>query len=309
MKVLLTGGSGFIGQHVTQVLLDEGLHVRVFDLLPPSHPHVESVQGDILDTAKLERAALGCDAIVHLAAQVSVSHSVEYPEETHLNNVVGTQNVLSCAVQSNIKRIIIASSAAVYGNENRLPLKEETVGTIQSPYAHSKAENELQVLKARNEGLEVVALRFFNVYGPHQSISGGYSAVIPSLINCIMKGIQPTVHGNGLQTRDFVHADDVAASISTFLHAEWSNVESHVYNVATQSQVSIIELIDIITQICLETKTIQHQLPPLFRDVRSGDIEHSMANISKITAHLGWRPTISIHEGLRDLIEKWRKAE
>ena len=304
MKVLITGGSGFIGQHVTQILIDEGIEVRVYDLQPSNHPDVESIQGDILDNVKLERTALGCDAIVHLAAQVSVSRSVENPEETHLNNVVGTRNVLSCASQLNIKRVIIASSAAVYGNESKLPLVEEAVGTLQSPYASSKAENEFQVLEARKNGLEVVALRFFNVYGPHQSISNGYSAVIPSFINCISKGAQPTVHGNGLQTRDFVHADDVALGISMFLRTDWSNVESHVYNVASQSQLSIIELIEIINQICLETKTIQHQLPPLFLDARNGDIEHSMANISKITAHIGWKPTISIHKGLRALIEK-----
>lgn len=306
MKIMITGGSGFIGQHVTEALLNSGLDVRIYDLKASAHTRVEFIEGNVLEPERLEIALQGCDAIVHLAAQVSVQHSINNPEQTHLDNVVGTQNVLSCAAKLNIKRIIVASSAAVYGDSSELPLEEHAIGTLQSPYAHSKAENERQVLEARQFGSEAVALRFFNVYGPKQLATSAYSAVIPSMVNCIVEGRQPVVHGDGRQTRDFVHVRDVANSIQTILRIDWGKVQSHVYNVGSQSQLSIIELIDIISEQCLNIGVIDTVLPPTFTDKRGGDIQHSMASISQIHAHIGWKPTIDIHQGILELITNKR---
>lgn len=303
-KILITGGAGFIGNHVAQVLLKQGLEVKIYDLKPSSLSKVESVQGDILDEVQLEQAAYGCDAIVHLAAQISVPRSIENPEETYNINVTGTQNVIACAEKMGIRRVLLASSAAVYGDATAIPLKEETIGTLLSPYATSKYDNEHQVVLARERGLEAVALRFFNVYGPNQSVQGAYAAVIPKVIETITSGQRPVIFGNGQQTRDFVHVQDVAMGIFKLLGIDWNKVHSHVYNVATQQQISILELIETVNLNCVELGILEAPVQPLFENSRIGDIKHSVANIEKIMEQIEWSPTIDFHQGIRTLLQQ-----
>ena len=303
-KILITGGSGFIGNHVAQVLLKQGLEVKIYDLKPSSLSKVESVQGDILDEVQLEQAAYGCDAIVHLAAQISVPRSIENPEETYNINVTGTQNVIACAEKMGIRRVLLASSAAVYGDATAIPLKEETIGTLLSPYATSKYDNEHQVVLARERGLEAVALRFFNVYGPNQSVQGAYAAVIPKVIETITSGQRPVIFGDGQQTRDFVHVQDVAMGIFKLLSIDWDKVHSHVYNIATQQQISILELIEAVNLNCVELGILEAPVQPLFENPRIGDIKHSVANIEKIMEQIEWSPTIDFHQGIRTLLEQ-----
>lgn len=303
-KVLITGGAGFIGNHVAQVLLKQGLEVKIYDLKPSSLSKVESVQGDILDEVQLEQAAYGCDAIVHLAAQISVPRSIENPEETYNINVTGTQNVIACAEKMGIQRVLLASSAAVYGDATAIPLKEEAIGTLLSPYATSKYDNEHQVVLARERGLEAVALRFFNVYGPNQSTRGAYAAVIPKVIETITSGQRPVIFGNGQQTRDFVHVQDVAMGIFKLLGIDWNKVHSHVYNVATQQQISILELIEAVNLNCVELGILEAPVQPLFENSRIGDIQHSVANIEKIMEQIEWSPTIDFHQGIRTLLQQ-----
>ena len=303
-KVLITGGAGFIGNHVAQVLLKQGLEVKIYDLKPSSLSKVESVQGDILDEVQLEQAAHGCDAIVHLAAQISVPRSIENPEETYNINVTGTQNVIACAEKMGIRRVLLASSAAVYGDATAIPLKEETIGTLLSPYATSKYDNEHQVVLARERGLEAVALRFFNVYGPNQSVQGAYAAVIPKVIETITSGQRPVIFGDGQQTRDFVHVQDVAMGIFKLLGIDWNKVHSHVYNIATQQQISILELIEAVNLNCVELGILEAPVQPLFENPRIGDIKHSVANIEKIMEQIEWSPTIDFHQGIRTLLEQ-----
>ena len=303
-KILITGGSGFIGNHVAQVLLKQGLEVKIYDLKPSSLSKVESVQGDILDEVQLEQAAYGCDAIVHLAAQISVPRSIENPEETYNINVTGTQNVIACAEKMGIRRVLLASSAAVYGDATAIPLKEETIGTLLSPYATSKYDNEHQVVLARERGLEAVALRFFNVYGPNQSVQGAYAAVIPKVIETITSGQRPVIFGDGQQTRDFVHVQDVAMGIFKLLSIDWDKVHSHVYNIATQQQISILELIEAVNLNCVELGILEAPVQPLFENSRIGDIQHSVANIEKIREQIEWSPTIDFHQGIRTLLEQ-----
>ena len=303
-KILITGGSGFIGNHVAQVLLKQGLEVKIYDLKPSSLSKVESVQGDILDEVQLEQAAHGCDAIVHLAAQISIPRSIENPEETYNINVTGTQNVIACAEKMGIRRVLLASSAAVYGDATAIPLKEETIGTLLSPYATSKYDNEHQVVLARERGLEAVALRFFNVYGPNQSVQGAYAAVIPKVIETITSGQRPVIFGDGQQTRDFVHVQDVAMGIFKLLSIDWDKVHSHVYNIATQQQISILELIEAVNLNCVELGILEAPLQPLFENSRIGDIQHSVANIEKIREQIEWSPTIDFHQGIRTLLEQ-----
>ena len=303
-KILITGGSGFIGNHVAQVLLKQGLEVKIYDLKPSSLSKVESVQGDILDEVQLEQAAHGCDAIVHLAAQISIPRSIENPEETYNINVTGTQNVIACAEKMGIRRVLLASSAAVYGDATAIPLKEETIGTLLSPYATSKYDNEHQVVLARERGLEAVALRFFNVYGPNQSVQGAYAAVIPKVIETITSGQRPVIFGDGQQTRDFVHVQDVAMGIFKLLSIDWNKVHSHVYNIATQQQISILELIEAVNLNCVELGILEAPVQPLFENSRIGDIQHSVANIEKIREQIEWSPTIDFHQGIRTLLEQ-----
>ena len=303
-KILITGGSGFIGNHVAQVLLKQGLEVKIYDLKPSSLSKVESVQGDILNEVQLEQAAHGCDAIVHLAAQISVPRSIENPEETYNINVTGTQNVIACAEKMGIRRVLLASSAAVYGDATAIPLKEETIGTLLSPYATSKYDNEHQVVLARERGLEAVALRFFNVYGPNQSVQGAYAAVIPKVIETITSGQRPVIFGDGQQTRDFVHVQDVAMGIFKLLSIDWDKVHSHVYNIATQQQISILELIEAVNLNCVELGILEAPVQPLFENSRIGDIQHSVANIEKIREQIEWSPTIDFHQGIRTLLEQ-----
>ena len=303
-KVLITGGAGFIGNHVAQVLLKQGLEVKIYDLKPSSLSKVESVQGDILDEVQLEQAAYGCDAIVHLAAQISVPRSIENPEETYNINVTGTQNVIACAEKMGIQRVLLASSAAVYGDATAIPLKEEAIGTLLSPYATSKYDNEHQVVLARERGLEAVALRFFNVYGPNQSTRGAYAAVIPKVIETITSGQRPVIFGDGQQTRDFVHVQDVAMGIFKLLGIDWNKVHSHVYNVATQQQISILELIEAVNLNCVELGILEAPVQPLFENSRIGDIQHSVADIEKIMEQIEWSPTIDFHQGIRTLLQQ-----
>ena len=303
-KVLITGGAGFIGNHVAQVLLKQGLEVKIYDLKPSSLSKVESVQGDILDEVQLEQAAYGCDAIVHLAAQISVPRSIENPEETYNINVTGTQNVIACAEKMGIQRVLLASSAAVYGDATAIPLKEEAIGTLLSPYATSKYDNEHQVVLARERGLEAVALRFFNVYGPNQSVQGAYAAVIPKVIETITSGQRPVIFGDGQQTRDFVHVQDVAMGIFKLLGIDWNKVHSHVYNVATQQQISILELIEAVNLNCVELGILEAPVQPLFENSRIGDIQHSVADIEKIMEQIEWSPTIDFHQGIRTLLQQ-----
>jgi nucleoside-diphosphate-sugar epimerase len=303
-KVLITGGSGFIGTHVTQVLLSQGIEVKIYDLLPSTLSNVEAVQGDILDYARLESAAQGCDAIVHLAAQISVQRSIESPEETYNVNVIGTQNIFDCAKKIGIKRILLASSAAVYGDSSDIPLKEEVIGTLLSPYATSKSNNELQVLQARERGVEAVALRFFNVYGPNQLIEGAYAAVIPNIIENITTGQRPVIYGDGEQTRDFIHVRDVAMSIFKLLEIDWVKVKSHTYNVASQQQISILQLIEVINLHCIELGILNQPVQPVFENARTGDIKHSVANIEKIMNQIQWQPTVEFQQGIRELLHQ-----
>tara|TARA_B110000914_G_scaffold132679_1_gene116013 strand:+ start:1639 stop:2565 length:927 start_codon:yes stop_codon:yes gene_type:complete len=301
-KVLITGGAGFIGKQVAQVLLAHGFEVRIYDLQPTEH--VDSIQGDILDYAQLETAAQGCDAIVHLAAQISVPLSIENPKETLNINVNGTQNVFDSAKEMGVKRIILASSAAVYGNATDLPLQENILGTIQSPYASSKLKNEQQVIQARRNGIEAVALRFFNVYGPKQSIQGSYAAVIPKVIDKIKTGQKPVIFGNGTQTRDFIHVHDVAMAILKLVEIDWKMVKSSVYNIATQHQTSLIDLIEIVNSNCLDIGILQRPVQPVFEKARAGDILHSVASIERIVKEINWRPVIGFEQGIRALLQQ-----
>ena len=301
-RVLVTGGSGFIGSNVIEELR-KSYKVINFDLKTSKNIEVEQIIGDIRDKELVEQVVEKCDVIVHLAAQVSVPLSIDYPQKTLEINVQGTQNIIDAAHKFGIKRLIIASSAAVYGEASDLPLKEESAGQCLSPYAQSKWENETQIMLARENGLEAVALRFFNVYGPGQSTDGAYAAVIPKFVEMLTNGKQPVIYGDGLQSRDFVHVKDLVRAIENLLVCDWNLVDGHAYNLASQSQTTILDIIGLINTSIENINPDFNTLGPNFEQSRKGDIKHSFADITKITNILKWTPSVKLSQGLEELVK------
>ncbi len=312
-NLLITGGAGFIGSALAKIALGRGWNVRVLDHLSTGLQStaqelekmgVNVFLGDIRNDSLLDSAMDGCDAVVHLAAQVSVPLSVSNPEETMSINVDGTSKVIAACLKNSVKRMVMASSAAVYGEAESLPLKEEDAGQVLSPYAESKWINESQILEARKNGLHATALRFFNVYGVGQRPDGAYAAVIPKFADMMAQGIAPRLNGDGLHTRDFVHVQDVCSAICSLIEGEWKAEQFHVYNVATQTKITLLDLISTINQ-ALGSSTKDYQpITATHGPERVGDIQHSMADITRIQTVLNWQPIVSFQDGIEGLVRE-----
>ena len=311
MRVLVTGGAGCIGSCFARKALKQGWEVTVLDNLSTGHKStvdeleklgIRVIIGDIRDRDLLSKEMLNCTAVVHLAAQVSVPLSVEKPEETNEINVLGTDNVIQSCFDNDVQRLVVASSAAVYGNADTLPLKEQDAGQILSPYAESKWINEQQILEARNNGLKATALRFFNVYGVGQRPDGAYAAVVPKFVDMMVNKQAPKINGDGLHTRDFVHVDDVCNAIWSLIDGEWKADNHHVYNVATQTRVTLLDLISIINNSLTQGMPNFTPLMPTHGPERVGDIRHSMASIARINETIQWTPKIKFEHGIKELV-------
>ena len=305
--ILITGGAGFIGSNTVQYALKLGLQVTVLDSFENAAISRNSLEKlgvnvhemDIQDRQSLEQLNDEFDAIIHLAAQVSVPKSIHDPVRNHTVNVGGTEHILQLAQRNDVKRFIFASSSAVYGDCETMPLKESYTGELQSPYAQSKLDIESRIDTKFKEGCEFVSLRFFNVYGPNQRLDSNYGAVVPIFIDLLSKGIQPTIYGTGQQSRDFVHVHDVARLLVDLAINEWPNPSQSIYNVGTGKAVTVIELASHIHKLTGSRSSFE----PAFQSEREGDIERSVASIVAIENDLGWKPEIELEEGLRKLIE------
>lgn len=311
MKYLVTGGSGFIGSHLVDALLEAGHEVVVLDNLSSGmlgnlvqvRDRINFIEGDIRDPEICVQASAGCDGIFHEAALVSVADSVERPRENHEINITGTLNVLEAARINGVKRVVFASSAAVYGDNPELPKHEEMLPEPKSPYAVAKMAGE-NYLKSYGElyGLECVALRYFNVYGPRQDSSSPYSGVISIFSSRVQQGLPITFFGDGEQTRDFVNVKDVvSANILTMMSANiFSNVQSPMssafaaFNVATGKSHSLVQLLDTLEEIS------GTQGERRFVDERTGDIRHSAADNARLLSQ-GWLPAVELRQGLQTL--------
>ena len=300
---LVTGGAGFIGSHLTHGLLQEGWAVRILDNfssgfrrnLEPFGDDIEVIEGDIRDSDACREACRGVDSVFHLAAMVSVVESVQDPLLSNDVTLRGSLNILDAAKNAGARRLILSSSAAVYGNADSVPTTEDQAMDPQSPYAADKAAAESYCRIYHSlYGLETTVLRYFNVYGPRQSITSGYAAVIPSFINAVTSGRRPIIYGDGEQTRDFVFVTDVVAAN---LLAATSPKSGGPYNVATGRGTSLLELLDCISRITGCDSN------PLFEQARDGEIRHSRAEITSIEHDLGFTPTTSLYSGLRTTIE------
>ncbi|WP_254807839.1 NAD-dependent epimerase/dehydratase family protein [Natronosalvus amylolyticus] len=298
--VLITGGAGFIGSHLSSTLLEDN-DVRIYDALTTGSesnvpPDATFFEADIRQKAELAKAIAEVDLIFHEAALVSVARSVEEPQTSHEINTAATLSLLEAARQEDA-RVVLASSAAIYGHPESVPVTETDPKEPTSPYGLNKLTID-HYARLYNDlyGLEAVALRYFNVYGPGQ-VAGDYSGVISVFIDQALSGDDITVHGEGNQTRDFVYVDDV---VQANCKAATTDAVGEAYNIGTGQSITIRELAELIQDITDTNSDIVHT------DGRSGDIEHSEADISKAENQLEYEPTVSLRDGLEQTIEWYR---
>lgn len=304
---LVTGGGGFIGSHLVHALVNRGECIVALDNFSSGRrENLKSLQGhkgftlieaDIRDADQCRKACYGVDFVLHQAAQCSVPASIADPVRTHETNVTGFLNVLLAARANGVKRLVFASSCAVYGDSKQLPNSEETFGHFLSPYALSKFVDELY---AGMFGIETVGLRYFNVFGPRQDPNGAYAAVIPRWIDAVSRGQQVTIFGDGKTTRDFVFVEDVVAANLLAATTKSKEAIGQVYNVASGKSVSLNTLYAIIREHLGATSE------PIYADFRPGDIRHSSADISKISRLLGFAPSRSLEEALKRTISAYK---
>lgn len=313
-RILITGGAGFIGSAFAQLAITKGYQVTVLDNLSRSSDSefeslraigVDCILGDIRNEETVSHAMKDCSYVVHFAAQVSVPESIQNPDETIDINVNGTQILVNESRKTSIQKFVLASSAAVYGNNNSLPHKEAEIGEALSPYAKSKLKNEEQIKGLNSIDCQTFALRFFNVYGLDKSIKSRSSAVIPSFIEQMLRRKNPVVFGDGKQSRDFVHVDDVCNAIFSCLEQDLRANMHFVMNVATGNSTSLVDLIGELNDI-MSSHDDGIMRSPEFVDARGGDILHSKGCIERITKTLGWRPSIQLREGLTRMIQQVR---
>lgn len=305
MKVLITGGAGFIGHHVAVYLKRLGYDVVCLDNLSRASRDalkvlrddgIELLIGDVVNYSSLRDVftSLRPEVVVHAAALVSVEESFEKPEEYFNKNVVGTLNIVRSVVEYGIRRLIYISSAAVYGDPVRLPIREDHPTSPKSPYGLSKLFGEEVVkLYSRLYNFNFIILRLFNVYGPRQPLNQ-YSGVILKFVHNARRNLPLTVYGDGNQTRDFVHVVDVCRAVELSILSKYVN---EVYNVGSGKPISINELVKIISTVKKSDVGVIY-MPP-----RIGDIIHSYADISKAGTYLGFKPSIAIEEGIKELLE------
>jgi len=306
MRALVTGGAGFIGSHLVERLLGLGHEVRVVDDFSTGKrenvaPFVkeggklEVVEADIRNGWKMRELADGCEVIFHEAAIVSVPYSVEHPQETHDVNLQGTLNVLEAARHAKTRRLVFASSAAVYGDAPGLPKHEGMLPTPIAPYGLEKLTSEHYLsIFARLYGVETVSLRYFNVFGPRQDPTSAYSGVISIFADRARRGEPVTIFGDGTAYRDFVYVDDVVEA--NILAARAPGVSGRAFNVGRGERTTLHDLVKMIGRVFGRDLEVKHA------PVRAGDIAESLADISLARKDLGYAPKVPVEEGLRRLL-------
>ncbi|AUA34692.1 NAD-dependent epimerase/dehydratase family protein [Pseudomonas sp. SGAir0191] len=306
--ILITGGAGFIGSHLSDALLARGYAVRIVDDLSTGkrdnlqlgHPLLELVEGDVADAELVQRAAAGCQAVVHLAAVASVQASVDDPVRTHQSNFIGTLNVCEAMRVHGVRRVLFASSAAVYGNNGEgQSIAEDTPKAPLTPYAVDKLASEQYLdFYRRQHGLEPVIFRFFNIFGPRQDPSSPYSGVISIFSERALQGQPITVFGDGEQTRDFLYVADLVQVMVQAL--EQAQVEEGAVNIGLNQATSLNQMLAALQQVVGSLPAVSYTTP------RSGDIRHSRADNRRLLARFDFKRATSMVEGLSRLLGKLR---
>jgi nucleoside-diphosphate-sugar epimerase len=298
-KALVTGGGGFIGGHLAEALIASGWAVTVIDNLVTGHlenlksiqEKIQFVEGDIEDGELLSTSAQECDVIFHQAAVVSVPQTVEDPVGSARVNDIGTLNVLEAARRNSVRRVVLASSCAVYGDDPQLPKVETLLPKPQSPYAVQKLTGEYNArLYHELYNVETVCLRYFNVYGPRQDPSSPYSGVISIFMTKAAEEVAPAIYGDGKQFRDFIYVKDVVQA--NLLAATAENASGKVFNIGTGKTVSINDLWEMVRNLS------GNKMSPTYQLARAGDIKESVANIDQAKKRLGFTPEFAFENGL-----------
>ncbi|MDF1853719.1 MAG: SDR family oxidoreductase [Verrucomicrobiales bacterium] len=314
---LVTGGAGFIGSHIIETLLSldqevvcldnlstgkrSNLEAAVSAVTPEQAKRLSVIEGHIADLSVCEKAVKGVSHVLHHAALGSVPLSIEDPVETHLSNATGTFHVFLAAKNAGVRRVVYASSSAVYGNEPGLPKQEEMKGGLLSPYAASKAIAEDYAESFANSyGMEFAGLRYFNVFGPRQDPSGPYAAVIPIWVETMLSGKPILINGDGENTRDFVYVKDVVQANLRAALAPTIPGGSRVYNVAAGRTTSLKELFSGISESLEELRPGTNIAPPVHGEFREGDVRHSSADFERARAEIGFTPAYDLQRGLRE---------
>jgi len=314
LSVLVTGGAGFIGSHIVETLIGLGAkRVRIMDSLATgkmsniqpfldAHPNtVEFMYGDIANLDACRKATEGMDVVTHQAALGSVPRSVEDPLSSHITNVNGFLNILIAARDCGIKRVVYASSSSVYGSDVILPKVEENVGEVLSPYAATKAIDEIYAgVFVKCYGMECIGMRYFNIFGPRQDPNGAYAAVIPKFIEQMKSGAAPTIHGDGSFSRDFTYVSNAVRANLLGLTTTNAECFGQAFNIGAGGQTCLTTLVAVINS---ELKT---NIRPIFGPPRPGDIPHSNADISKAGAMLGYEPVEQFLSGMTKVVDTFR---
>jgi nucleoside-diphosphate-sugar epimerase len=307
-RVLVTGGGGFIGANLVERLLNDGEEVRVLDNfatgsrenLAEFGDSVELIEGDIQSYERVHNAVRDCEIVYHQAALPSVPRSIQDPLTSSAVNVTGALNVLLASRDAGVRRVVAASSSSIYGANPSLPKDESMLTLPISPYATSKLAIEGYCRSFHSVyGLETVALRYFNIFGPRQDPLSAYAAVIPKFILSLLDGRAPTIHGDGEQSRDFTYIDNAVEA--NLLAADASGVAGEAFNIACGARISLNELYAEIQQL------VGSDIEPEHTESRQGDVKHSLADISRARDALGYEPSVDIKNGLRRTFE-WYSA-
>jgi nucleoside-diphosphate-sugar epimerase len=305
---LVTGGAGFIGSHLTEELVRRGHTVRVADSLITGHrrnlehlPGVEFIEGDLADMPVAARAVAGMDYVLHQAAIPSVPRSVNDPVTSNRANVDASVCVLVAARDAGVKRLVYAGSSSAYGNTPTLPKREDMPTNPLSPYALQKLVSE-QYCQMFTElyGFETVTIRYFNVFGPRQDPGSPYSGVISLFSTALLEGRQPTIYGDGEQTRDFTYVANIVDGVLRACEAP--KAAGEVINVATGGRISLNELLRVMSGL------VGAKMSPIYKEERAGDVKDSQADITKAKTLLGYTPIVGLEEGLKHTLE-WCRAE
>ena len=308
-SILVTGGAGFIGSNIVEYLLKNGVKkVRVLDnlstgkksnieFLLSKFDNLEFMYGDIANLETCRLAVKNMDIICHQAALGSVPRSVVDPLSSHISNVNGFLNILVAAKEVGIKRIVYASSSSVYGDDSTLPKVEENTGNVLSPYAATKAIDEIYAgVFTKCYGMECIGLRYFNIFGPRQDPNGVYAAVIPKFIQLIREDKVPQINGDGTYSRDFTYVDNAVQANVLAMGISNPDIYGTAFNIGCGGQYSLNELVKLINQ------NLNKNIVPTYGPLRPGDIPHSNANISKATNLLGYKVLVDFEEGIDRLI-------
>ncbi|HYY93289.1 MAG TPA: SDR family oxidoreductase [Pyrinomonadaceae bacterium] len=307
---LVTGGAGFIGSHIAAALEAAGARVRVIDDLSTGYEEnlaevgerAEFVRAGLLDAEALRRALEGVEVVFHEAAIPSVPRSVENPAETHRACTEATFRLLMAAREAGVRRLVYAASSSAYGDQPTLPKTEEMPPQPLSPYAAAKLAGEYYCqVWTRVYGFETVSLRYFNVFGPRQDPGSQYSGVISRFIDALMTGARPVIYGDGGQSRDFTYVSNVVDA--NLRAAETTRGIGEVINVANGERTTLNQLLDTLKHITGKT-----EVEAEYRDVRVGDVRHSLADITRARELLGYEPRVGLEEGLRKTIEWWQQS-